>query len=256
MTTALITGASSGIGKAFAEVFAKNKYDLILVARREDKIIEIKKDLETKYKISVKIVKKDLSEENSAKDLFNSVKEIADIDVLVNNAGFGDMGFLVEQDYNKITKMIDLNIRTLTQLSKLFAEDMTNRKNKSGKESIINIASIAGFVSGPLNAVYCATKSYVVSFSCALSNELKDKGVTVICLCPGATESEFFRVARVNNAPTKSMSAISVAEIGFRAMQKKKMLEIAGSKNKLMVFVIRHLPIGLSTRLMRRRMGK
>ncbi len=261
MATALITGASSGIGKEFAEVFAKNKYDLILVARREDRMNKIKKELEAKYGVKINVIKKDLCDENSSKEIFETAIKLGTVDVLVNNAGFGDEGYLIDQSYEKITQMIDLNVRSLTQLTKLFAEYMSNNKNDNysddvqGKKnkSIINVASISGFIAYPLYAVYCATKSYVISFSCALSNELKNKGVSVICLCPGATESEFFEVAG-SDREARLMSATDVAEAGFKAMQNNKLIVIPGFKNKIKAFIARHIPINVAVKLLGRKM--
>jgi short-subunit dehydrogenase len=242
----LITGASQGIGLELARVFAKNGYDLILVARDKLKLSEVAKELSKNYKIQVVTVSKDLSEQKSYFELYNSIKKQGiKVDILVNNAGFGNFGNFAETDLSKEESMIDVNVKALTSLTKIFLQDMIKRK--SGK--ILNVASIAAFQPGPLMAVYFATKAYVLSLSEALSEELKDSGVSISALCPGPTASQFQERAGMQNAnlfkKKKVMSSEEVAEIGFRGLMKGKRVIIPGFRNKISAFLGRHLPRSL-----------
>jgi short-subunit dehydrogenase len=195
--TALITGSTSGIGYELAYIHAKQGGNLVLVARSKDKLEQIKKDLENKYKIDVYVIDKDLSIKDSAKSVYDEIidKNIT-VDYLINNAGFGDYGFFNERDWGKLERMINLNITALTQLTKLFINDMIKRRD--GK--IMNVASTAAFQSGPTMAVYYATKAYVLSFSEAINNEVKNSGVIVTTLCPGATQSGFQEAASLQES--------------------------------------------------------
>jgi uncharacterized protein len=173
MATALITGASNGIGLELAKVHASKGDNLVLVARNKAKLDELKAELEKSYKISVYTIGKDLSASNAAQEVYDETKrQNIQIDYLINNAGFGDFGMFVETDWNKELQMINLNITTLTQFTKLYLQDMVKRKN--GK--IMNVASTAAFQSGPTMAVYYATKAYVLSFSEAIDNEVSEHG--------------------------------------------------------------------------------
>jgi uncharacterized protein len=186
--TALITGASNGIGLELAKIHASKGDDLVLVARNKTKLDELKTELENQYTIKVYTIGKDLSGFNAAQEVYDeTTKQNIQIDYLINNAGFGDFGMFTETDWNKEFQMINLNITTLTQFTKLYLQDMVKRR--SGK--IMNVASTAAFQSGPTMAVYCATKAYVLSFSEAVNNEVSDQGVTITTLCPGPTESGF-----------------------------------------------------------------
>ena len=207
--TALITGASTGIGKELAKEFAKDKIDLVLVARSEDVLTKNAKELEHKYGIKAYVLAKDLSEPESAEKLNENTKEAGlHIDYLVNNAGFGDHGYFVESNLSKQQDIINLNILALTKLTHLYAQNMVAKKSGT----ILNIASTAAFQPGPLMSVYFATKHYVLAFSEALTEELKQHNVKVCTLCPGPTESSFFKLAemsdhsfldpKTNNIPT------------------------------------------------------
>ena len=223
MKTALITGASNGIGLELAKVFAAKGNNLVLVARNETKLNELKQELETQYKIKVVTMAKDLSLADAALDICNQTKEKSIfIDYLINNAGFGDFGMFAETDWNKELQMINLKITTLTQFTKLYLKDMI--KNKGGR--IMNVASTAAFQSGPTMAVYYATKAYVLSFSEAVDNEVRDKGATITTLCPGATESGFQAAAAMEESALikgrKLPSSKEVAEYGYKAMMKDK----------------------------------
>jgi short-subunit dehydrogenase len=243
MSTALITGASNGIGLEFAKVFAANKNNLVLVARSEEKLNQLAIELRKDFNITVKVIVADLSKMEQVQQVYNTCKtENLQIDYLVNNAGFGTYGFFVETDWKKTEEMIDLNIKSLTLLSRLFGADMV--ANKAGK--ILNVASTAAFQPGPTMAVYFATKSYVLFLSEAMSNELKGTGVTVTCLCPGATQSGFMAAAALEDSGLfknrKLPTSATVALFGYKAMMKGKMTVIHGIMNYLMANSIRFAP--------------
>lgn len=193
MSTALITGASGGIGKAFAEELAAKKTNLVLVARSGDKLQQIAENLQKQHQIQVEVIAQDLTESNATNQVFDVIKnKNLTIDLLINNAGFGDYGDFAERDGERQLKMIQLNIMALVDLTHKFLPLM--RQNCSG--TIINIASIAGFQPMPYISVYAATKAFVINFSQALWAENKDYGVRVLVVCPGPTETEFFNEAK------------------------------------------------------------
>lgn len=224
---ALITGASSGIGREFARIHAKNGGDLIIIARRIDRLNELKEELENKYKVNVKVISKDLTLPNAAMEIYNEVKESGiEVDYLINNAGFGGRGYFHERPMELDLQMIQVNIVTLTALTRLFLPDFVKRN--SGK--ILNVSSTAALMPGPLQAVYYATKSYVLSFSNALSQELHDTNVTVTALLPGATETEFAKTSDMSNTAVFANTATpqNVAKSGYEAMLKGKLEVVAG----------------------------
>lgn len=236
--TALITGASSGFGYEFVKLFTKDNYDLILVARNIEKLEEIRNEF-TSSKIIV--IQKDLTKLNSVKELYNEIKEIGlNIDVLVNNAGFGLLGEFDTLDVDRQINMIQLNVAALTELTHYVLKEMKQRR--SGK--ILNVASTAAFQPGPLMAVYYATKAYVLSFSEALVEELKGTGITVTTLCPGASKTNFAKVANVEKTKmfSKAMSADVVAQLGYKAFMKGQRVIIAGTLNKLGAYSAKFLP--------------
>jgi short-subunit dehydrogenase len=250
--TALITGASNGIGLELAKIHASKGDNLVLVARNKSKLDELKMELEKLYKIKVYTIGKDLSAHNSAKEVYDETKlNNISIDFLINNAGFGDFGMFVESDWNKDLQMINLNITALTQFTKLFLQDMVQRQ--SGK--IMNVASTAAFQSGPTMAVYYATKAYVLSFSEAIDNEVRDKGITVTALCPGATESGFQAAAAMEESALvkgkKLPSAKDVAEYGYKAMMKGKTVAIHGLKNYILANSVRLMPRSMVVKVTR-----
>ena len=256
MATALITGASNGIGLELARVHASKGDNLVLVARSVAKLEELKSTLEKQYKISVYVIGKDLSEQNAAQEVYDETKkQNIQVDYLINNAGFGDFGMFAETDWNKELQMINLNITTLTHFTKLFLKDMVQRK--SGK--IMNVASTAAFQSGPLMAVYFATKAYVLSFSEAVDNEVRDKGVTITTLCPGATESGFQTAASMDENSLfknkKIPSSKDVAEYGYESMMKGKTIAIHGILNSIMANAIRFVPRSVAVKITRKIMG-
>lgn len=253
MATALITGASNGIGLELAKVHASKGDNLVLVARNKSKLDELKSKLEKQYKITVYTIGKDLSAQNAAQEVYEeTTTQNIQIDYLINNAGFGDFGMFVETDWNKELQMINLNITTLTQFTKLYLQDMVKRR--SGK--IMNVASTAAFQSGPTMAVYYATKAYVLSFSEAVDNEVSDKGVTVTTLCPGATESGFQAAAAMEESNLvkgkKLPTSKDVAEYGYNAMMKGKTVAIHGLLNWIMANSVRFTPRAIVVKLTRK----
>ena len=251
--TALITGASNGIGLELAKVHASKGGDLVLVARNKTKLDQLKTELESQYKVSVYTIGKDLSANNSAQEVYDeTTKQNIQIDYLINNAGFGNFGMFVETEWNKELQMVNLNITTLTQFTKLYLQDMVKRR--SGK--IMNVASTAAFQSGPTMAVYFATKAYVLSFSEAIDNEVSDKGVTVTSLCPGATESGFQAAAAMEDSNLvkgkKLPTAKEVAEYGYASMMKGKTVAIHGMMNWIMANSVRFTPRALVVKLTRK----
>jgi uncharacterized protein len=250
--TALITGASSGIGYELAQLFARDRYNLVLVARSADKLKQIADEFTRQFGISVKIISLDLSLPDAPEKVFSELQQEAiEIDVLVNNAGFASYGFFWETDLNAELQMMQLNMVALTHLTKLFLKEMVSRHE--GK--ILNIASTAAFQPGPLMAVYYATKAYVLSFSEALANELQGTGVTVTALCPGPTESGFQARANMEESKLVSgkriMDAKTVAEIGYRGLMKGETVVIPGLKNKLLALSVRFTPRNLVTTIVR-----
>jgi hypothetical protein len=252
MATALITGASNGIGLELAKIHASKGDNLVLVARNINKLNQIKTELESQFKISVHTIGKDLSLLNSAQEVYDELKHknIA-VNYLINNAGFGDYGFFTETNWEKELQMINLNITTLTHFTKLFLQDMV--KQKSGK--IMNVASTAAFLSGPTMAVYYATKAYVLSFSEAIDNEVSDKGVTVTTLCPGPTETGFLEAAALQDSKLfkgkKIAGAKEVAEYGHKAMMQGKTVAIQGFMNRVMANAVRFIPRALAVKVVR-----
>lgn len=223
--TALITGASSGIGTEFARLHAEAGGDMVIVARRQEALDELKAELEAAHKVSVTVIAADLGAPNAAQALFEQTEAAGiQIDVLINNAGFGGHGKFHERDLAKDQAMIDLNISSLTQLTHLYLQGMVKRNQ--GK--VLNVASTAAFMPGPLQAVYYATKSYVMSFSQAIAEELSDTNVTVTALCPGAVKTGFVAAGDLDGVEIfdKAASASSVAEHGYKAMLAGKLVTI------------------------------
>ncbi len=255
--TALITGASKGIGKEFAVLFAERKCNLVLVARGAEQLQELREALSEKYGVCVYTIVKDLSVSNAVSELFQEVKALGvDVDYVVNNAGFGDHGAFVNTQWERYDNMITLNVNVLTHLSHLYASDWIGRK----KGKILNVSSTAAFQPGPMMAVYFATKAYVLHLSEALNNELSKDGITVTTLCPGPTKTHFLedsgmKVARLVGS-VKVATPRSVAKLGFKAMMSGKPVAIHGAMNKVAPFAIRFLPRKWVTRLSAKVMGR
>ncbi len=241
--TALITGASGGIGKEFATLHAEQGGNLILVARSQDKLEILKKELEQKHNIKAEVIVKDLDKPNAAKELYETVKSSGiEVDYLVNNAGFGGIGNFHERDIKEDLAMIRLNVEVLTELTYYFLQDFTKRN--SGK--ILNVSSTASLMPGPLQAVYFATKAYVASFSNAISEELKGTNITVTNLMPGATETDFGKVSGMDKTVLfdKTASPRKVAQDGYNGMIKGKLDVISGLSfgQKVMNMMLPFLP--------------
>lgn len=239
--TVLITGASGGIGKELAKLFAKDGSKLVLVARKNETLMEVKKELETAYQNTVEIFACDLSSPKSAKDLFAHIQEKnIKVDVLINNAGFGNIGTFTETSLQEEFDMIQLNITSLTILSKLFQKQMVARN--SGK--ILNVASTAAFQPGPFMAVYFATKAYVLSLSEAMAEEVRGTNVQVSVLCPGPTATGFQnRAFHEKMQPRwRYMDVQTVAQVAYEGLKNKTVVIIPGFTNKLLVFLIRLTP--------------
>ena len=247
--TALITGASSGIGLEIARLLAAKKYDLILVARRKERLLDLKDDLEVRHGIAVHVMPADLSKPESAAQLFAQVKskEIV-VSMLVNNAGFGTYGSFLATEVAEQQDMIQVNITSLVALCRLFGGDMKTRN--SGR--ILNVASILSFFPFPYYTTYAASKAFVLSFSEALRTELRGTGVTVTCLCPGPTDTEFNTPEILSTNAYKTMKPIEAREVarqGVDALLQGKMTKVVGWMNKLTASTPRFTPRGLSVRI-------
>jgi short-subunit dehydrogenase len=244
--TALVTGASGGIGKSLAEQFAKDGINLIIAARSLERLEELARDWRTKYAVEVTPVRSDLAQIGGARQLYNAIAERGiSIDFLVNNAGVGVYGLFGESSLNDIVDMLRLNVVALTELTHLFLEQIIAARGK-----ILNVASVAAFVPGPYMSNYFATKAYVLSFSQALAQELKPTGVTVTALCPGVTETGFFEQAHMHHSrmvTSRLPTADDVGVAGYRAMQRGKTIHIVGLGDRVMVFFLRFVPRNLVT---------
>jgi hypothetical protein len=250
--TALITGASGGIGYELAKLFARDHTELILVARNADKLAQVSKELRGNFDCNVKTIPLDLTTSLAPKFLFDQLQsEGIAVDILVNNAGFGTFGEFAQMAEQEILGQIELNMTALTHLTRLFLPPMIGRRR--GK--IMNVASTAAFQPGPLMAVYYATKAYVLSFSEALANELKGSGVTVTCLCPGPTNTDFARRAGNDNSrlfkKIGGMSAEIVARDGYRGLMEGKTVVISGLQNWLAAESVRFAPRKMVTAISR-----
>lgn len=238
---ALITGASSGLGADFARVLSERGYDLILVARRKGKLEKLKKELKTE----VEIIDMDISSTFNCMKLYNQVKK-EKIDILINNAGFGLFGKFENTKLDTELDMIDLNIKTVHTLTKLFLKDF--RKKDSGY--ILNVASVAGFLPGPLMSTYYATKAYVLNLTTAIAEELRQEhsDIYIGALCPGPVDTEFNDVAKVKFA-LKGLNSRDVAEYAVKKMFRQKKIIIPGVTTKLGIAVSKLLPIQGKTRV-------
>jgi len=249
---ALITGASSGIGLELAKLFARESHDLALVARSYDILKHIAENLQQTYGVQVKCYTKDLSVSSTPEEIFEALQsEGGNIDVLVNNAGFGWRGEFAKMNTADALEMIQVNISSLTHLTRLFLPGMIERKR--GK--ILNVTSTAAFQPGPLMATYYASKAYVLNFSLALTEELRGTGVTVTALCPGPTATGFGKRAGFSNKKilggALSMDASAVALQGYKGLMKGKPLIISGWKNWLGTQLVRLLPRTLPGKLVK-----
>lgn len=253
---ALITGASSGIGKELARLHASRGGDLVIVARREQALQELKTELESAHPVSVEWIAMDLAQPGAARKLYDEVRSRGiEVEILMNNAGFGGHGKFHQRELEKDSSMIQLNIVALTELTHHFLKEMVERQ--SGR--ILNTASTAGFLPGPLQAVYYATKAFVVSFSQAIAEELRDDNVSVTALCPGPVKTEFVETGDLEGieAFEKAPGPASVAKVGYDAMMQGKLIAVNDWKLKFLLFwVVPLLPRKTVLKLSRKTMEK
>lgn len=251
--TALITGASSGIGLELGKLIAPDHDQLVITARSEEKLQRLARELENRHDTTVHVVSEDLSQTGSSRRLVQYLaSNNLETDVLINNAGYGLLGPFAEQPEEELMRMLQLNMNELTRLTRLLLPGMIKRKR--GK--ILNVASTAAFQPGPFMAAYYASKAYVLSYSQALSEELRDHNIDVTALCPGPTETGFQDRAGMDASPLFKImpvqDAATVAKAGYRGMQKGKRIVVPGLINKLLVYGSRFMPRRLLTKIVRR----
>ncbi len=249
----LVTGAASGLGYEFSNLLAGDSYDLILIDINESQLLLAKQRIEEKYKIQVNTLTCDLRKPRIAQYVYEQVKE-KNIDVLINNAGFGLFGLFTDTDWEIEESMIYLHILTMTHLTKLILKDMISKR----EGRILNISSMAAFQPGPLMAVYFATKAYILSFSEALANEVRGTGVSVTALCPGQTKTNFENIAAINSKSTVSKikyftaDPAKVALCGYKAMKAGRMTAVPGTMNKFILLLSTLIPRTISGILIKR----
>lgn len=253
---ALVTGASAGIGTELARLLAPD-HDLILTARRAEALHALAAELTAAHGAACHVFPADLADPGAPRALFERVRAAGlEVEVLVNNAGFGDLGRFARADLGKLLRVIQVNVTALTELTGLFLPALVAR----GRGRVLNVGSIAGFQPGPLMAVYYASKAYVNSFSEALHSELRGTGVTVTVLCPGPVATEFAAAAGMEGARAfsagQAMAARPVAAAGLRALRAGRRLVLPGWRNKLLVFAERFAPRGLVIRAVKWMMSK
>ena len=251
--TALVTGASIGIGYELARLCAEDGCRLILVARSGDRLEEVAGEFEREFGTESRILVKDLTDEAAAAELVDDLNaDDITVDILINNAGVGDYGLFAESDADRQLNMVRLNIVSLLYLTRLLLPGMIERR--WGR--VLNLASTAAFVPGPLMATYYASKAFVLSFSLALSNELSGTGVTATVLCPGPTETGFQKASNVEGTRlfrgSMTMQARPVAKDGYRAMVKGKAMIVSGARNKVIAFMTRFAPKVMLSRIARK----
>lgn len=236
---ALVTGASSGIGREFARILAANGYDLFVVARRLDRLTALADELKQKHGTMVWTLQMDLRQADTPERILQEVEKVGrPIEVLINDAGLGHAGTFADMPWNEIEEQMKVNMFALANLTRLVLPKMLARK----QGRILNVGSVAGYLPGPGMAIYYATKAFVISLTEALWQETQGTGVTVTCLCPGLTRSEFHQVAHMKSGKLGWMSAESVAAIGYRAMMKGQRIVNAGGINSFFAGVVRFIP--------------
>lgn len=244
----LITGASTGIGYELAKLFARYNHNLILVARNKSKLETVKNEL-SKYNLDIKILSADLSKSEDIENIFNFVeRNNINIDILVNNAGIGSFGDFNDIEWKKEEELIDINIKSLTRLTKYFLPKIVELKNGG----ILNVASTAAFCSGPRMATYYASKAYVLNLTEAIYEEYKNTGINISCLCPGPVKTSFQGKAGIkksNAAKKYLMDAEEVARICYKDFKRGKSIIIPGKKNKLLVIGNKFLPRSISRKI-------
>jgi short-subunit dehydrogenase len=249
--TALVTGASGGIGEELARLFAADGHDLVLVARSRDKLARLAEELKEKHGVAARVLAADLARPEAPHEIFEELSaDGVQVDALVNNAGFGTYGLFAETDLKSELELLQVNVVALTHLSKLFLPGMLARR----RGYVMNVASTAAFQPGPLMAVYYASKAYVLSLSEALSNECEGTGVRISALCPGPTETGFVAAAGMNESKLFDravMDARTVALEGYRGLLAGKTIVIPGLRNNLLARSIGLFPRGLVTKVVR-----
>ncbi len=244
---ALITGASAGIGRELARVFARHGSNIILVARNEARLKELAAELQSAYQVQATVLPRDLARPDAAAGIFAALRETP-VSVLVNNAGFGSHGPFASTDLALQTEMMQVNMTALVELTHLFLQPMLTR----GSGRILNVASTAAFQPGPTVNIYYASKAFVYSFSYALADELAGTGITVTALCPGMTRTEFFERAHVRPRGWVMMDAGKVAELGYRGTVSGRRVVIPGLLNQVASFFARRMPPRLTSAIVRR----
>jgi short-subunit dehydrogenase len=250
--TALVTGASGGIGEDLARLLAAGGRDVVLLARSAAKLQALADELSTAHSITASVLAADLSEPGAAEDVARTLAERRlTIDVLVNNAGFGTHGEFARENPQEQLRMLQVNVVTLTMLTRYLIRDMIERR----RGRILNVASTAAFQPGPLMAIYYASKAYVLSLSLALSEETAESGVTVTCLCPGPTRTGFQERAQIENTRLFGvlgvMSSSDVARAGYEAMMAGRPLVIPGLINKVGAQGIRFVPRRVAAKMIK-----
>jgi hypothetical protein len=247
--TALITGASSGIGRELARCFADGGADLVLVARREEALRTVADELESEHGITARVMPSDLAKPDAPQALFDQcAAEGITVDVVVNNAGFGARGPVAELDTQRQVDMVQVNVTALTRLTRLFLPGMLDR----GHGGVLNVASTAAFQPGPNMSVYYATKAYVLSFTEGLAEEVRGTGVHVSCLAPGATDTEFVDRADMEDTTLFKLGAMTpddVARAGYEGFRSNTTLVVPGALNKLTAASVRFIPRTVARRI-------
>lgn len=254
--TALITGASSGIGLELARIHAAKHGDVVLVARSRDKLDSIKQELQTRYGVKAYVIVEDLADPDSADRIFSATEALGlSIDILINNAGFGGHGKFVERDLAADQAMMQVNMTTLTALTHHYLKGMVSRR----RGRILNVSSTASFMPGPLQAVYYATKAYVTSFNQAIAEEVREYGVTATALCPGAVATGFVAAGDLQGVDVwkNARTAESVAQCGYKAMERGELVAFNEGKLRVMLdWIVPLLPRKLVLKMSRQAMEK
>jgi short-subunit dehydrogenase len=250
--TALVTGASGGIGEELARLIAADGRGLVLVARSRDRLQKLAEELNERHGVEARVIRKDLTSASAPQEIFDELAAAGiTIEMLINNAGFGSYGLFAEINLRRELDLLQVNVVALTHLAKLFLPGMIARR----RGYLMNVASTAAFQPGPLMAVYYASKAYVLSFSEALANEAEGTGVVVSALCPGPTETGFVAAAEMQESKLferSVMSAREVAEVGYRGMLAGRAVVIPGLRNSLVARTVGFFPRGLVTKAVRR----
>lgn len=254
--TALVTGASSGIGLELAKIHADNGGDLVLVARSADKLTQLKDEIEATHSVKVKVIVEDLSDPAAPKRIFNETQSAGiEIGTLINNAGFGGHGLFHERAWSADQAMMQVNMIALTELTHLYLPGMVARN----QGQILNVSSTASFMPGPLQAVYYATKAYVTSFTQAIAEEVANSGVTATALCPGAVATGFVEAGDLDGIDLwkNAKSAESVAKCGYKAMQQGKLVAFnEGGLKFMLTWILPLLPRKVILSMSRKAMEK